>query len=46
VSYLFRPATGRPLGQAFHDDSVNHGMHLVHTGGRFDSHLLVPRIAG
>jgi uncharacterized protein len=71
VSYLFRPATGRPeerggtrfeagetlrlviqgrdiyryprpLLQAFHDDSVSHGMHLAHTGGRFDSHLLVP----
>ena len=36
----------RPLVQAFHDDSVNHGLHLVHTGGRFDSHLLVPRTAG
>ena len=38
MSYLFRP-----LVQAFHDDSVNDGMHLVHTGGRFGSHLLVPR---
>ena len=27
-----------------HDDSVNHGRHTIHTGGRFDSHLLVPVI--
>jgi predicted acyl esterase len=32
----------RPLVQAFHDDSVNRGPHLIHTGGRFDSHLLLP----
>lgn len=32
----------RPLIQAFHDDSVNSGQHVVHTGGRFDSCLLIP----
>jgi predicted acyl esterase len=25
-----------------HRDTVNHGFHTIHTGGRFDSHLLVP----
>jgi predicted acyl esterase len=33
----------RPLTQTFHDETVNHGPHIIHTGGRFDSHLLVPR---
>jgi predicted acyl esterase len=32
----------RPLVQAFHDQSVNHGLHVIHAGGQFDSHLLVP----
>jgi uncharacterized protein len=32
----------RPLIQAFHDDTVNQGEHVIHTGGRFDSHLLIP----
>jgi hypothetical protein len=32
----------RPLIQAFHDDSVNRGQHVIHTGGRYDSYLLVP----
>ncbi len=36
----------RPLVQALHDDSVNRGAHLIHTGGRFDSHLLIPRAPG
>lgn len=36
----------RPLVQAFHDDSVNQGAHVIHTGGRFDSHLLIPRAPG
>lgn len=36
----------RPLVQAFHDDCVNRGPHLIHTGGRFDSYLLVPRAPG
>ncbi len=34
----------RPLVQAFHDESVNQGPHVIHTGGRFDSHLLIPRV--
>ena len=34
----------RPLVQAFHDASVNHGPHVVHTGGRFGSWLAVPRV--
>jgi uncharacterized protein len=33
----------RPLIQTFHDDRVNRGLHVIHTGGRFDSHLLVPK---
>ena len=33
----------RPLIQTFHDDRVNRGPHVIHTGGRFDSHLLVPK---
>ncbi len=33
----------RPLVQALHDDLVNRGPHVIHTGGRFDSHLLIPR---
>jgi uncharacterized protein len=36
----------RPLVQTFHDDSVNRGPHLIHTGGRFDSHLLIPHAPG
>jgi predicted acyl esterase len=28
-----------------HQDSVNVGSHVIHAGGRFDSHLLVPVIA-
>ena len=31
--------TGPVVG---HDCTVNQGFHIVHTGGRFDSHLLVP----
>jgi uncharacterized protein len=27
---------------ARHEDTVNQGAHIIHTGGRFDSHLLVP----
>jgi hypothetical protein len=34
----------RPLAQTFHDESVNRGPHVIHTGGRFDSCLLVPRV--
>jgi hypothetical protein len=36
----------RPLRQAFHDRSVNSGPHVLHTGGRHDSHLLVPAAPG
>ena len=32
----------RPLIQALHDDSVNRGPHVIHAGGDYDSHLLVP----
>ena len=32
----------KPLVYARHEDTVNRGRHLVHTGGRYDSHLLVP----
>jgi putative CocE/NonD family hydrolase len=31
-----------PLIYARHEQTVNHGRNVVHTGGRFDSHLLVP----
>lgn len=27
-----------------HDDTINQGFHIVHTGGQFDSHLLLPVI--
>jgi hypothetical protein len=32
----------KPLTYARHEDTVNRGTHRVHTGGRFDAHLLVP----
>jgi uncharacterized protein len=32
----------KPLIQAQHDESVNRGRHVIHTGGEYDSHLLVP----
>jgi predicted acyl esterase len=32
----------KPLTYARHEDTVNRGTHRVHSGGRFDSHLLVP----
>lgn len=28
-----------------HSRTVNRGVHVVHTGGRFDGHLLVPIVA-
>jgi hypothetical protein len=31
-----------PLTYARPADTVNVGRHVVHTGGRFDSHLVVP----
>ncbi len=33
-----------PNGPVFKYDIRNKGTHIIHTGGRFDSHLLVPRI--
>ncbi|HEV3310719.1 MAG TPA: hypothetical protein VG815_09390 [Chloroflexota bacterium] len=27
-----------------HGGTVNRGYHTIYTGGRFDSHLLVPRV--
>lgn len=36
----------RPLTQTFHDDSVNVGLHVVHTGGSHDSYLRIPRVPG
>ena len=32
----------RPLIASLHEDTRNRGEHIVHAGGRFDSHLLVP----
>jgi uncharacterized protein len=29
-----------------HTATVNRGKHVIHTGGRYDSHLLVPVIPG
>jgi hypothetical protein len=29
-----------------HDDTVNRGHHVLHAGGQYDSHLLVPVIPG
>jgi hypothetical protein len=38
---------GTGFGVAFnHRQLVNRGMHAIHDGGRFDSHLLVPLIRG
>ena len=34
----------RPLTQTFHDESVNAGLHLVHTGGDHASYLRIPRV--
>ncbi|HEY6311276.1 MAG TPA: CocE/NonD family hydrolase C-terminal non-catalytic domain-containing protein, partial [Streptosporangiaceae bacterium] len=36
----------RPLIQALHEESVNRGAHVVHAGGQYDSHLLVPVARG
>ena len=27
-----------------HEDTVNHGRHVIYAGGKHDSHLLVPDI--
>jgi predicted acyl esterase len=32
----------RPLIASLHERTRNSGRHVIHTGGRFDSHLLVP----
>jgi predicted acyl esterase len=32
----------KPAVYARHEDTVNRGAHVVHTGGRYDSHLLIP----
>lgn len=34
----------KPSVYARHEDLVNRGEHVIHAGGRFDSHLLVPVI--
>jgi predicted acyl esterase len=36
------PKTVRRSPLALHEDSVNRGVHVIYTGGKFDSHLLVP----
>ena len=33
-----------PNGPIFHYEVINRGNHVIHTGGKFDSHLLVPLI--
>ncbi len=32
----------RPLIASLHEQTRNRGEHVIHTGGDFDSHLLVP----
>ncbi len=32
----------KPLVYARHEDTVNRGWHHIHTGGRYDSHLVLP----
>ena len=32
----------RPVNVDRHEDSVNSGHHVIHAGGRYDSHLLIP----
>ncbi len=34
----------RPLTHPVHADSVNSGLHRIHTGGGHDSYLLIPRL--
>jgi hypothetical protein len=38
------PNRARGLPLALHEDTRNRGTHIIRTGGRFDSHLLVPLI--
>ena len=35
----------KPLVYARHEDTVNRGRHSIHTGGKQDSHLLIPVVA-
>jgi hypothetical protein len=37
------PKTAAPV-YFRHEDTVNRGLHVIHTGAEFDSHLLVPKI--
>ncbi|GAA4722139.1 CocE/NonD family hydrolase [Nocardioides endophyticus] len=34
----------KPKVFARHEDTVNEGMHVLHTGGQYDSHLLIPMV--
>ena len=36
----------KPAVYARHEDSVNNGPHILHTGGRFDACLVIPVIPG
>ena len=40
----FPPSDAPGVGIAVHPVTRNAGKHTIHTGGRFDSHLLVPVI--
>ncbi|MDF1554808.1 MAG: CocE/NonD family hydrolase [Deferrisomatales bacterium] len=40
------PKTVRRSPLALHEDSVNRGRHVIHTGGQYDSYLMVPVVAG
>ena len=40
----FPPSDAPGAGIAFHPETRNAGRHIIHTGGRFDSHILVPVI--
>jgi predicted acyl esterase len=40
--FPFPPAEGAEI--AYHPETRNAGRHVIHTGGRYDSHLLVPVI--
>jgi len=34
----------KPVMSDRHEDSVNRGHHVLYTGGRYDSHLLIPDV--
>jgi predicted acyl esterase len=40
------PKTVRRSPLALHEDSVNHGHHVIHTGGAYGSYLLIPLVPG